>query len=48
MTSDVPPDTELWIEMDGIPGPTDGDTTVHIGDQININATVQIGNCQQW
>ena len=48
MTTNVPPDTTLWIEKDGIDGPTDGDTIVHVGDQIGTNETVQIGNCQQW
>jgi len=48
MTTNVPPNTALWIEKDGTPGLTLGDTIVHVGDHIGTNETVQIGNCQQW
>lgn len=45
---DIPKDTPVWIEQDGFPGPTDGDTIVEPGAQLEPSDKVQLGYCKEW
>lgn len=47
-TTDLPPDTAIWIERDNITGPTGNDTTVKPGDPLDPNVKVQLGYCKEW
>jgi len=48
MQSDIQGNLPAWIENDGVPGPTLGDTVVNSGSQIDLGSKVQLGNCQEW
>lgn len=48
MTTDIPPGTPVWIEQDGERGPTDGDTIVEPGEQLEPFDKVQLGYCKEW
>lgn len=48
MKADIQGNFTAWIDEDGIPGLTDGDTAVYPGDQISLDVKVQLGNCQEW
>lgn len=48
MQSDIQGNLTAWIDEDGIPGLTGGDTAVNPGDQISFGVKVQLGNCQEW
>ena len=46
MISDLPPDApNAWIEVDKIPGFTDGDKPVYPGDVLQPNDVVKVGQC---
>lgn len=48
MNTDISTESDIWIENDGVFGPTAGDTIVHPGDQLNLNVIVELGYCQEW
>lgn len=44
----IPTGVTAWIEEDGIPGPTAGDTIVYPDTILDPYIKVQIGECQEW
>lgn len=48
MDTDLPPDTTAWIELDKIPGFTNGDREVKPGDPLDPKDVVQLGECSEW
>src|SRR6218665_4142050 len=44
----IPAGTTAWIEEDGIPGPTAGDTIVYPETILDPYVKVQLGECQEW
>ena len=48
MTTDLPADIPVWIELDNKPGFTSGDEEVKPGDQLDPKDVVQLGECSEW
>ena len=48
MSTDLPPDTIVWRELDLVPGFTAGDQPVNPGDVLQPNDIVKIGPCVEW
>jgi len=44
----IPAGTTAWIEEDGIPGPTAGDTIVYPETILDPYVKVQLGECKEW
>lgn len=48
MKTDIPEDTPVYVELDNVPGQTEGDRIVKPGDKLEPNEKVQIGKCEEW
>lgn len=48
MITDLPPNTDVWIELDKTPGFSAGDQPVNPGDILQPNDIVKIGECSEW
>ena len=47
-STDLKEGKTAYIEVDNVPGLTDGDTVVKDGDQVEVGAVIVVDECNNW